>query len=179
MIYPAILLILIIESLAEVMISRRNSLNLIQRGAMEIAPVILPLMTAIYLLKYTGSFAEYVLRAPAIPLWWFILFGGLVLAAKFLKFWAISALGPLWTMRVLIVPGTTVVKTGPYRWVRHPNYVAVMTEVIAIPLLGKAYLTAITVTTLFSIVLYFRIRAEENALLVHTDYAESMLQRKI
>jgi methyltransferase len=177
MLYPVILLVMFIELLVEVWISIRNSKELIQRGAVEIAPALLPIMALIYALKFAGSLLEYYWKSPDLPGLWLIIFVGLLLAAKGLKFWAVSSLGRYWTMRVLIVPGTDVVTKGPYRWIRHPNYAAVVMEVLAVPLIGKAFITCTVVTILISIALIFRIRAEEKALLNYTNYREKMVLR--
>jgi methyltransferase len=81
-------------------------------------------------------------------------------------------------MKVLIVPGTQTVNRGPYRWIRHPNYIAVIIEVIALPMIGKAFITAIVVTVLFSILLFLRIKAEEQALIEYTDYGKTMTGKR-
>jgi methyltransferase len=174
LIYPAVLVILFIEALFEVAISKRNSTALIKKGAIDIAPHLLPWMASVYGIKFCGSLTEYFLTKPVLTPAWLIFFGALVIAAKILKFWAISTLGQYWSMKVLILPGTQTVSGGPYRWIRHPNYVAVVTEVIAIPLMGKAFITAMIVTILFSILLYLRIKAEEQALIQYTDYSKTM-----
>jgi methyltransferase len=172
--YPTIVIVLFIEALFEVVISKRNSTTLIKKGAIDIAPHLLPWMAFVYGIKFSGSFIEYFVTKPVLPSAWLISFGTLVIAAKVLKFWAISTLGHYWSMKVLILPGSQTVSGGPYRWIRHPNYVAVVTEVIAIPLMGKAFITATIVTILFSILLYLRIKAEEQALIQYTDYSKTM-----
>lgn len=160
--------------LVEVRISARNSSRLLQKGAKEIAPQILPLMTVLYILMFLGSFLEYLFAARAISFLWTIGFGGLFLLAKALKFWAVSTLGPHWTMKVLILPENEVITTGPYRWIRHPNYLAVLMEIAGTVLLGKCYITFVTVFLSFLLVLFYRIRAEEDALLRYTNYGSQM-----
>lgn len=173
MLYVAFLIFNAIEMFWESRISAQNSVALLARGAKEIAPRILPVMASIYLVMYVGSFFEFVLAQRALPRWWLGLFMSLFVLAKLLKFWAVRSLGPFWTMRVLVVPGTSVVKTGPYRYIRHPNYIAVLLELAATPLLGKAFYTAGIVLASFSVALYFRIRAEETALSQLTDYEKA------
>ncbi|HSE41873.1 MAG TPA: isoprenylcysteine carboxylmethyltransferase family protein, partial [Acidobacteriota bacterium] len=146
MLYPVIVVIFFLESLFEVAISRRNSKALIEQGAIDVAAHLLPFMAAVYGLKFSGSLIEYFITQPELSTSWLLIFGGFLLAAKALKFWAISILGPYWSMKVLIVPGTQTVNRGPYRWIRHPNYVAVIMEIIALPLMGKAFITATVVT---------------------------------
>jgi methyltransferase len=177
-IYPAFVLIILVESLIEAAISRKNSSVLIARGAIDIAPYLLPLMVLLYIFQFAGSVLEYYKASREVSLNWLIIFGSIVLAAKGLKFWAISSLGSFWTMKVLIVPGSSAVTTGPYRWIRHPNYIAVVTESLALPLMGKAYFTTVCVALVFSFLLFLRIRAEEQALIQYTDYSKTMATKR-
>ncbi len=112
-IYPAFVLFILLESLVEAAISRKNSSVLIARGAIDVAPYLLPLMVLLYLFQFDGSVFEYYKAAREVSFNWLIIFGSIVLAAKALKFWAISALGSFWTMKVLIVPGSQAVTKVP------------------------------------------------------------------
>lgn len=178
MLYPIFLLIALIEMLGEIRISAGNSARLLQEGAVDVAPAILPIMAVIFVLMYTGSFLEYFLMSRDVSMWWFTIFLGVFLSAKGLKFWAVSALGRYWTMKVLIVPESKVITTGPYRWIRHPNYVAVLMEIAGTTLTGKNFITFAFVFVSFAIVLYCRIRVEEKALLKNTNYSEEMISRR-
>ena len=176
--FPAFLLLSLVELIFEVRLSRRNSAELVKQGAIQIAPATLPIMTALYVLMYVGAFAEFFYGKREIPWIWFTGFVALYLAAKALKFWAVSSLGPYWTMKVLVVPGSKTVTAGPYRWIRHPNYAAVLMEIAGTTLPGKALWTCVLVLALFCGVLYYRIRSEENALAGHTDYSKSMARKR-
>ena len=177
MLYPIFLLIGAVEMLWESRIASRNSRALIEKGAINIAPGILPVMIFLYALLFIGSLVEYFLIPKEVPLWWFLLFVALYLCAKALKYWAVSTLGSYWTMKVLILPGSKVVTSGPYRWIRHPNYDAVLLEIAAIALAGKSWITFALVFASFSFVLYHRIRCEERALAEHTDYSHEMMTK--
>jgi methyltransferase len=87
-----------------------------------------------------------------------------VALAQGLRWWCISVLGHQWNTRVIVVPGLPLVAAGPYRWLRHPNYVAVVAEGIALPLVHDAWITAIVFTLLNLPLLAVRISAEETAL---------------
>jgi len=141
MFYPIFLIASLIEILAETAVSMRNSARLIQRGAIEVMPVIFRLMALLYIWMYVGSFWEWFVFRRPLTMTWISAFLLLFIAAKLLKFFAIQALGSFWTMRVLIIPGTKVVATGPYKWMRHPNYAAVLMEIAATTLIGKNLLT--------------------------------------
>jgi methyltransferase len=166
MLYPLFLLLNALEMLAELRISMRNSQALSSQGAIEIEPRILQMMTLLYVLMYPACFLEYWFVSRSVQLIWLSVF----IAAKLLKLWAFSSLGRFWTMRVLIVPQSKTVKTGPYRWLRHPNYVAVLMEISATCLLGKCFFTFLVITGLFAALLVWRIRTEEAALRRYTDY---------
>ena len=98
-------------------------------------------------------------------------------AAKALKWWAILTLGPFWTFRVIVVPGASLVAKGPYRYVRHPNYVAVIGELAAVALMTGARFTGPIVTLLFGLIILRRVAVEEKALSailapIHTPAAQ-------
>ena len=84
--------------------------------------------------------------------------------AKALKFWAIATLGPRWSYRVLVLPGAPLVTSGPYRLMRHPNYVGVMGELVAMALMTHARVTGAVGIVLFGWLLVRRIAAEERAM---------------
>lgn len=170
MLYFVFLVLNALEMLWEVRISVRNSRNLVERGAIEIAPRILPMMASLYAAMYVGSLLEFFFQPKRIPLAWAIVFAIFFLLSKALKFWAVNSLGKFWTMKVLVLPESHAVTGGPYRYLRHPNYVAVMIEIAATTLLGKCFITFAVVFSLFALVLVFRIKAEEQALRKYTDY---------
>ena len=85
-------------------------------------------------------------------------------AAKALKWWAVASLGQAWTFRVIVCPGTPLVTTGPYRWLRHPNYIAVLGELLGVALMSGAIVTGPIGTLYFAVLLVRRIAVEERAL---------------
>jgi methyltransferase len=88
----------------------------------------------------------------------------LVLAGQALRWWCIATLGPRWNTRVIVVPGLAPVTAGPYRWLRHPNYLAVVVEGAALPLVHTAWVAALLFTVLNAVLLSVRIRVEDQAL---------------
>ena len=87
-----------------------------------------------------------------------------VLAAQLLRWWAIATLGVHWNTRVIVLPAAPRIASGPYRWFPHPNYVAVIAEGIALPLVHSAWITALVFTTLNAWLLSVRVRTEDAAL---------------
>jgi methyltransferase len=153
-----------VERLAELRRSTRNASWALQRGGVESGRRHYPPMVALH----TGLLVAAVLEVdlagrPFLPwLGWPML--ALVLAAQALRWWCIATLGPRWNTRVIVVPGLALVGSGPYRWLRHPNYVAVVVEGVALPLVHTAWLTAMTFTVLNAWLLAVRIGCEDRAL---------------
>jgi len=88
-----------------------------------------------------------------------------------LRYWVVKSLRWRWTTRVLCLPGERVVCSGPYRWLRHPNYLAVVVEIAALPLVHTAWLTALVFSIANAVVLHTRIRVEDEALARCSDSA--------
>lgn len=153
-----------VERLAELRLSRRNARLVFARGAVEVARRQYVVMTAFHLLFLVACVAEPLLLErpliPALAAACLILLGG----AQALRWWAIVTLGPRWNTRIIVIPGAEPVTGGPYRWLRHPNYVTVIVEMIALPLVHGAWLTAILASLGNALLLRARIGAEERAL---------------
>jgi methyltransferase len=96
-----------------------------------------------------------------------------VICAQVLRYWVIGTLADRWNVRVIVVPGEPAVRRGPYLLLRHPNYAAVVLELVALPLVHSAYLTAIAFSVANALLLRVRIRVEERALTTHCSYAET------
>jgi methyltransferase len=135
-------------------------------------------MAFLYIALYFGSALEYFFVPKEISFGYGIAMFSVLLVAKALKLWAVRSLGKYWTMRVLIVPGSHTVTQGPYRYIKHPNYLAVLLEIAAIALAGKSIITFLIIFSLFSWILYYRVVSEEKALLQHTDYSQSMISKR-
>jgi methyltransferase len=106
---------------------------------------------------------EGALRGPDFPAFWPVPLA-LFLLVQPLRYWAIFSLGETWNTRILVIPGAKLVRRGPYRFLRHPNYVVVVVEVLAFPLIFGAWITALVFSILNAILLYVRIKEENRAL---------------
>lgn len=172
--YIALVLAAVLVAILERRRARRNERRLLGEGAAEVAPWVFCAMAPVYSLVFPMAIAEHLLLRrrppPAFVTGMIVLF----LLAKGLKAWAIASLGGLWTMRVILPRTLRVVTAGPYRYLRHPNYVAVILEVMALPLAGGAFITAAAATVLFLALLRARVRTEERALFAHPEYAAAM-----
>jgi methyltransferase len=166
-----------LERLFELWLTRRNLERARRKGGVEAGRGHYPAMVLLHTLFLAACLAEVYLLGrrlrPALAAAMLVLLAG----AMALRYWAIAALGERWTTRVVVVPGDAAVATGPYRLVRHPNYLAVVVEGLALPLAHGAWLTAALFTLANAPLLAVRIRAEEAALRRHADYAARLGDR--
>jgi methyltransferase len=162
--YTVLLLAVAGERVAELVVSQRHLRWARERGALESGQGHYPAMVVLHVALLVGCLVEvHTLDRPFLGwLGWPMLV--LVAAAQSLRWWCIATLGPQWNTRVVVVPGLPLVRTGPYRWLRHPNYVAVVAEGVALPLVHTAWLTALVFTVLNGLLLTVRIRCENRVL---------------
>lgn len=162
--YLLLLALVAAERVVELVISQRNLKWARQQGGVEVGLGHYPWMVLTHVGLLAASALEVILleRRFLPVLGWPML--ALVAATMALRYWVISTLGRCWNTRVVIVPGITLKRSGPYRWLRHPNYLAVIIEVFALPLVHTAWLTAMTCSLANAAVLFVRIRVEERAL---------------
>jgi len=147
----------------ELVLSRFNERQLRAKGAVEPPGDVIASMRWAYPVSFVAIGVEGSIGGPAPDS---ILLGGLVLfgLAKALKVWAIASLGPRWSYRVLILPGLPLVTSGPYRYLSHPNYLAVVGELIGVAMIVAAPLTGVLATFGFGVLMRARIRVEDRAL---------------
>ena len=162
--YTLLIAAVAVERLVELVISRRHEKALRARGAVEAGAGHYPVMVAIHAALLLAAPAEvWLLDRPFLPwLGWPML--ALVAATMALRYWVIATLGERWATRVLVLPGAPLVAGGPYRFLRHPNYLAVAVEVVALPLVHTAWLTALVCGVANGAILAWRIRIEDAAL---------------
>jgi methyltransferase len=162
--YTVLVLAAAAGRLLELRIANRNRRLLLARGGVEASPGHYPWMVALHSFWLASCLAEvWLLRRPFIPI---LAAAALIvfLGAFALRMWVISTLGERWTTRIVCLPGAPLITGGPYRWLRHPNYLAVMLEIVSLPLVHTAWLTALVFSLLDAFLLRVRIRAEEEAL---------------
>lgn len=150
--------------LVELRISARNERRLRAQGGSERGAGHYPAMVAVHAgMLVAGPLEVFLLDRPLLPPLAASM-GAIVAAAMTLRYWAIVTLGARWCTRVIVLPGAPLVRSGPYRFLRHPNYLAVAFEVAALPLVHTAWLTAAVFGGLDLVVLRLRIRVEDAAL---------------
>ncbi|MGH3094845.1 MAG: isoprenylcysteine carboxyl methyltransferase family protein [Streptosporangiales bacterium] len=162
--YTRLVLLVGCERLAELVVTRRNAAWSFARGGVEYGRGHYPPMVALHSGLLVACLAESSLaRRPFLPrLGWPMV--AAVLASQGLRWWCVATLGRSWNTRIIVVPGRSLVRRGPYRWLRHPNYLAVVVEGAALPLVRSAWVTAAAFTGLNALLLAVRIRRENAAL---------------
>lgn len=162
--FTLLVLLVALERLVELVVARRNLAWALRNGGVEYGRQAFPWMVLLHVGLLVGSLLEvWLLNPPWIPwLGWPML--ALVIASQALRWWCIATLGQQWNARVVVVPGLPLVNRGPYRRFRHPNYVAVVVEGFALPMVHTAWITATAFTVLDALVLRSRIRTENRAL---------------
>ncbi len=162
--FSVLVVLVALERLAELVVSKRNAAWSLERGGLESGRGHYPVMVVLHTGLLVAMLLEAFVRRPEVPsaLAWSML--ALVVAAQALRWWCISTLGPRWNTRVIVVPGLAPVTSGPYRLIPHPNYVAVVVEGVALPLVHASWVTALVFTVANAALLRVRLRCEDAAL---------------
>jgi len=162
--YLGLLVLVALERGVELALSSRNGRLARTRGAVETGQGHYPVMSVFHGAFLVACALEVVLLDRPFPgvVGWIAF--AVLLAAQALRYWAVATLGWRWNTRIVVVPGAAPVTDGPYRFVRHPNYVAIIAEMLALPLVHGAWLTALVFSLGNAWLLRVRIRAEERAL---------------
>lgn len=153
-----------VERVVELIVSKRNARWAFAQGGKECGHNHYPVMVTIHTALLLGCVLEvWALHRPFIPwLGWPML--TLAALAQLLRWWCVTTLGHRRNTLVIVVPGAPLVRRGPYRWLHHPNYVAVVAEGVALPLIHSAWLTALCFTVANALLLTVRLRVENAAL---------------
>lgn len=160
--------------LLELNMSRRRQAVLVARGARPVREPYFGAMVALHIGTLLGCLIEAWMRASPPGLGLSAMMLGLVLGANLLRWWVIATLGPHWNVQIMASLPLGVVTEGPFRWVRHPNYAAVFIELLALPLVHGAWISALGCGAMHAWVLYHRIRCEEAMLMRDDEYRARM-----
>jgi methyltransferase len=154
----SILALVTLQRLAELVIARRNTKALLAQGAYEVAPSHYPLIVAVHV----AWLASLWWLAPGRSISWLLI--ELFLLLQIARLWVLATLGPRWTTRIIILPGAHLVRRGPYRFFRHPNYLIVVAEIAVLPLAFGLWELALVFSLANALVLSIRLKAENGAL---------------
>lgn len=162
--YMALLVLTVAERVLELVVSNRNARKALAQGGKEVGQRHYRVMTLFHTSFLLACVGEVLWLDRPFPglVGWLALAGAI--AAQLLRYWAITTLGDRWNTRIIFIPDAQPVTGGPYRFVRHPNYIAVIAEMVFIPMIHGAWITAILFSVGNALLLSVRIRAEEEAL---------------
>lgn len=160
---PLVLVIVFAVMIVEARRAAANERVLRTTGGVEARDDVYAVMQLVYPGLFLVMVAEPVIRRETLPAGWFAVGAVIFATAKILKWWAITALGSYWTFRVIVVPGSVPVDAGPYRFLRHPNYVAVVGEIAGVALMMRATFTGPIALVVFGVLLLRRIAVENRA----------------
>lgn len=162
--YLGLVGLVVVARLVELAVAQRHLAWARAKGGIEYGAGHYPVMVVLHVALLVGCVVEVLVAdRPFVPwLGWTML--ALLVASHVLRWWCITSLGKQWNTRVVIVPGLALQSGGPYRWLRHPNYVAVVAEGVALPLVHTNWVTALLFTVANLALLRVRIRVEEAAL---------------
>lgn len=162
--FTLLVLVIAIERVVELVVSKRHIAWAKGRGGVEVGFAHYPAMVALHVGLLVGCVWEVWAADPPFLAWlgWPML--ALVVAAQGLRWWCIGTLGKQWSTRIVVVPGLALKTGGPYRYFKHPNYVAVAVEGLALPLVHTAWVTAVLFTVANGFLMRIRIAAENHAL---------------
>lgn len=151
---------------AEEVYSQYNTRNLIARGAVEAGRDFYPVVAVSHLAWIAAIFLLIPASAPAsMPLL------GLYLVLQVVRYWVIGTLGPYWTHRIFTLPGAPVVRRGPYKWLRHPNYAVTIAETLLLPGVLGTWALGLIMTAIWIAVIRYKIGIEDVALAERRDHA--------
>lgn len=160
--------------LVELRVSRRNQERMVAGGATRVPEPHFKWLVVVHTGVLVGAALEViVLRRPFFP-WLAAIMFAVFIASNLMRLWVVVSLGQLWSVQVMDSAQMGIVTTGPFRFVRHPNYAGVILEMISLPLIHTAWITAVLTSVGYSVALSMRIRAEERVLMANPEYRAAM-----
>lgn len=176
MMFWLFILMLVLQRLAELFLARKNETWMKKQGAIEFGMSHYPWMVAMHIGFFSILILEVtVMNRSSTSLWPFWL--ALFLAAQSGRIWVITTLGRFWNTKIIVLPKAEVMAKGPYHFMKHPNYLVVAVEIIAISMLFNAYITGILFSLLNVWMMTVRIPEEEQALRSLTEYGVIFQQK--
>ncbi|MCM3317059.1 isoprenylcysteine carboxyl methyltransferase [Rummeliibacillus stabekisii] len=163
MLFIIVFALICIQRLVELRVARNNERYMKSQGAIEFGQAHYKYIVMLHVAFLASFFIEYMVKESTLsPIWPWLLAVFIVLQLG--RIWAIKSLGHFWNTKIIVLPNAQLVKKGPYKWIPHPNYVIVALEILVIPLIFQAYVTAIFFTLLNMLMMFVRIPEEERAL---------------
>jgi methyltransferase len=154
---------LILQRSVELIAAKKNERIIRCMGAVEYDVKGYRFIVMMHTFFFISLLIEFLTFSKVINQFWYIFFS-IFLFAQVIRYWALISLGIFWNTKILVIPGTELINKGPYKYLRHPNYLAVIIELAVIPLIFSCYFTSILFSIMNIVVLVRRIKIEEKAL---------------
>lgn len=168
-IFIALVSFVVLQRLSELIIAKRNEDWMKKNGAIEYGKDHYPFIVLVHIMFFISLILEVQFYEKQLSFIWPAILA-IFIAVQALRVWSITSLGRFWNTKILILPNVCVISKGPYKFLRHPNYLVVAIEIFIIPLFFNAFLTAFVFSLLNTIIMLIRIPAEEKALMKETNY---------
>lgn len=162
--FTVIISIVIVQRLAELLLARRNASKMFLLGAVEHDMKGYKYIVTMHVSFFIVLVLEFIFMNRTLNVFFPYLFVIFVFA-QLLRYWAITSLGVYWNTKIIVLKGSKLIYSGPYKFLKHPNYIAVVIELAVIPLMFSCYVTSLFFTILNLIILKRRIKIETTALL--------------
>lgn len=169
LVFQCIIGFIVLQRLVELRIAKQNEKWMMQQGAIEFGEKHYRYMVLMHVLFFICLITERIFWNRGLSYMWPLLIS-VFFVAQMIRIWVISSLGRYWNTKIIVLRGAKVIKKGPYRYIKHPNYFVVAIELMVVPLLFNCYFTACLFTILNACILMIRIPEEEKALKEHTEY---------
>jgi methyltransferase len=175
MFFYVMLAVIIMQRLLELVIAKRNEKQMLKQGAIEIGSSHYKWIVLMHSLFFVSLASEVLLMRKQLSSIWAFLFTAFIMI-QIGRVWVMTSLGRFWNTKIIVLPEAEVILKGPYKFLKHPNYVIVALEFLVIPLFFEAYITMVLFSLLNLFVLSIRIPIEEKALCAFTDYDDKTKQ---
>ena len=170
MFFILLVLFIIIQRIVELTIARKNEKWMKEQGAIEYGKNHYKWMVLVHVGFFISLMIEVIVfQKKMIAIWPFLL--SVFFLLQIARVWVIASLGKFWNTKIIVLPGANIVTKGPYKYIKHPNYFIVTLELLVIPIMFQAYVTALCFLIFNQIILSIRISAEEKALREQTNYS--------
>lgn len=177
MLFAIFLLVILLQRGIELAITKKNELSMKRQGAIEFGQRHYPFIIAVHALFLVTVSLEVLIGEKQLSHVWPLILS-LFLLTQIVRIWVVVSLGSFWNTKILVLPQASVIKRGPYRFLKHPNYLVVTLEFLLIPLMFNAYYSALIFTLLNFVILSVRIPSEERALRRLTEYGSVYIPKK-
>jgi methyltransferase len=154
---------LAVQRLGELILAKHNEKKMLAKGAVEYDKTGYKYIVIMHTFFFLSLISEKIFFTRELNPYWITLFSVFIFT-QFVRYWVITSLGEYWNTRIIVLKGSQLIKKGPYKFIKHPNYIVVAIELAAIPLIFSCYFTAIIFTILNINLLRRRIKIESSVL---------------